>query len=235
MSGENVMTQATDELLLTAVIRPRKMAGVWHGVPIAWVAVALLALGFALALLSLPGDVLAPVAGNYSPNMASRLAISVIGAGLIAGLMLTVFYVPLPQFGSLTISVPGASRPLTVRRADAHPDAPPRRPLFARDEIGEPWQPEHVAESTPESSSQSPKMALGRDLPSASAPVDSLISRLETGLTHKQTPTERMGPRALGPDEAEHPSPVIRQQRELGEALRESLDQIGGRSRTANR
>ena len=64
--------------------------------------------------------------------------------------------------------------------------------------------------------------------------MDSLISRLETGLTHKQTPSERIGPRSLGPDEAEHPSPAIRQQRELGEALRQSLDQLGGRMGSAN-
>ena len=60
--------------------------------------------------------------------------------------------------------------------------------------------------------------------------------QLETGLTHKQTPAERsgLGPRSLGPDEAEHPSPAIRQQRELGEALRQSLDQLGGRIGSAN-
>ena len=64
--------------------------------------------------------------------------------------------------------------------------------------------------------------------------AEELISRLETGLTHKQTPSERNGPRSLGPDEAEHPSPAMRQQRELGEALRQSLDQLGGRIGTAN-
>jgi hypothetical protein len=237
MSGENVMTQATDELLLTAVVPPRGKPGMWRGVPIAWPITALLALGFAALLVVLPGDALVPLAGSYDPGLAMRLAIALGGAGLIAGLMLAVFYTPLPQFGSLTISVPGGNRPVTVRRADAHPDAPPRRPLFAQDEIGEPWQPEHV--SNADSSSEAPKasasIALGRDLPPMSAPVDSLISRLETGLTHKQTPAERVGPRSLGPDEAEHPSPAIRQQRELGEALRESLDQIGGRIGLANR
>jgi hypothetical protein len=233
MSGENVMTQATDELLLTAVIPPRNKAGMWRGVPIAWPIVAAFAVLFAALLLALPSDVLAPLAGGYPPDFVTQLAIAVVGGGLIAGLMLTVFYMPLPQFGSITLSVPGGTRPLTVRRADAHPDAPPRRPLFAQDEIGEPWQPEHVRD--PEPSSPTPKasaaIALGRDV----APVDSLISRLETGLTHKQTPVERSGPRSLGPDEAEHPSPAIRQQRELGDALRESLDQIGGRIGLANR
>ena len=237
MSGENVMTQATDELLLTAVIPPRKKAGLWHGVPIGWVAIALIGGAFAVLLLALPGDLLTPLAGGDAPGFAARLAIALVGAVLIAGLMLAVFYTPLPQFGSLTISVPGGSRPVTVRRADAHPDAPPRRPLFAQDEIGEPWQPEHVPDPEPsgEATKAAASIALGRDLPPMTAPVDSLISRLETGLTHKQTPAERVGPRSLGPDEAEHPSPAIRQQRELGEALRESLDQIGGRIGLANR
>jgi len=231
-----VMTQATDELLLTMVAPPRRQAGMWRGVPTAWLITAGLALAFAALLLALPGDMLAPLTGSYSPDFAVKFAIALAGAVLIAALMMTVFYMPLPQFGSLTISVPGGNRPVTVRRADAHPDAPPRRPLFAQDEIGEPWQPEHVADSEP--SGQAPKaagsIALGRDLPAANAPVESLISRLETGLTHKQTPSERNGPRSLGPDEAEHPSPAIRQQRELGEALRQSLDQIGGRIGTAN-
>jgi hypothetical protein len=230
------MTQATDELLLTTVAPLRGQAGMWRGVPIAWLVAAGLALAFAALLLVLPGDVLAPLSGSYSPGFAVKSVISVAGAALVAGLMMTVFYMPLPEFGSLTISVPGGNRPLTVRRADAHPDAPPRRPLFAQDEIGEPWQPEHVTD--PEGSRQAPKpagsIALGRDLPSANAPVESLISRLETGLTHKQTPSERHGPRSLGPDEAEHPSPAMRQQRELGEALRQSLDQLGGRIGTAN-
>jgi hypothetical protein len=230
------MAQATDELLLTAVVPPRRQAGMWRGIPIAWLVTAGLALAFAALLLRLPSDVLAPLAGGYTPGFAMKSLISVTGAALIAALMMMVFYMPLPQFGSLTISVPGGHRPVTVRRADAHPDAPPRRPLFAQDEIGEPWQPEHVAE--PDPSSQAPRaagsIALGRDLPGAGAPVESLISRLETGLVHKQTPSERSGPRSLGPAEAEHPSPAIRQQRELGEALRQSLDQIGGRAGTAN-
>jgi hypothetical protein len=195
-----------------------------------------MALGFAAVLVNLPGDVLVPLAGSYAPGIVPRLAVAAIGAGSIAGLMLAVFYMPLPQFGSQTFSVPGASRPLTVRRADAHPDAPPRRPLFAQDEIGEPWQPEHVAE--PDSLNQGPKAASSAlpigDLPLMSGPVESLISRLETGLTHKPSPAERSGPRSLGPDEAEHPSPAIRQQRELSDALRESLDQIGGRAGLAN-
>jgi hypothetical protein len=224
------MTQATDELLLTTAIPPRNKGATWHGVPIAWAIVAAIAIAFAALLLALPGDVLAPLAGGYAPGIAPRLAIAIVGAGLIAGLMLTVFYLPVPQFGSLTISVPGGSRPLTVRRADAHPDAPPRRPLFAQDEIGEPWQPEHVAE--PDLFSQTP--AVSQAAPIA-GPVESLIGRLETGLTHKPSPAERSGPRALGPDEEEHPSPAIRQQRELGEALRESLDQLGGRIGLANR
>jgi hypothetical protein len=236
MSGENAMTQATDELLLTTVAPRRRQAGMWRGMPIAWLVTAGLALAFALLLLALPGDLLAPLAGSYHPGSAVKLVIALSGAVLIAALMTTVFYMPLPQFGSLTVSVPGGNRPVTVRRADAHPDAPPRRPLFAQDEIGEPWQPEHIAD--PEAPGQAPKasgsIALGRDLPSAGAPVDSLISRLETGLTHKQTPSERLGPRSLGPDEAEHPSPAIRQQRELGEALRQSLDQLGGRLGSAN-
>jgi hypothetical protein len=236
MSGENAMTQASDELLLTTVAPVRGRPGMWRGIPIGWLAAGVLALAFAALLLALPRDVLTPLAGGYTPGFAVRSVIALAGAGLVGALMMTIFYMPLPQFGSLTISVPGGSRPVTVRRADAHPDAPPRRPLFAQDEIGEPWQPEHVAD--PEGSSQAPKatgsIALGRDLPAANAPVDSLISRLETGLTHKQTPSERNRPRALGPDEAEHPSPAIRQQRELGEALRQSLDQLGGRIGTAN-
>lgn len=230
------MTEATDELLLTRIAPPRRQAGMWRGVPVAWLAAAGMALAFVALLLALPGDLLAPLAGSYHPAFAVKSSIALAGGALIAALMMMVFYMPLPQFGSLTISVPGGHRPVTVRRADAHPDAPPRRPLFAQDEIGEPWQPEHVAD--PEPPSQAPKasasIALGRDLPAANAPVDSLISRLETGLTHKQTPSERSGPRSLGPDEAEHPSPAIRQQRELGEALRQSLDQIGGRTGTAN-
>src|SRR4051812_27781444 len=236
MSGESVMTQATGELLLTMVAPSRKQAGLWKGVPIAWLVTAALALAFAALLFALPDDVLSPLTVSYSPGFTVKSAIALAGAGLIAALMMMVFYMPLPQFGSLTISVPGGNRPVTVRRADAHPDAPPRRPLFAQDEIGEPWQPEHVTD--PDPSSQAPRaagsIALGRDLPAANAPVESLISRLETGLTHKQTPSERVGPRSLGPDEAERPSPAIRQQRELGEALRQSLDQIGGRVGTAN-
>lgn len=222
MIGENAMTQATDELLLTTIIPPRKARGLWHGVPIAWAVAGALSLAFAVLLSALPGDVLAPLAGSDAPGILARLAVALCGGLLVAGLMVTVFYMPLPQVGSLTISVPGGSRPVTVRRADAHPDAPPRRPLFAQDEIGEPWQPEHVTDS--ELFSQLP------DTPSSvTGPVDSLIDRLETGLTDKPSPAERSGPRAVGPDEEEHPSPVIRQQRELGKALRESLDQIGGR------
>lgn len=231
MSGGNAMTQATDELLLTTVIPPRKQRGVWHGVPIAWAIIAAMALTFAVVLLALPGDVLAPLAGGSAPGVAARLAIALLGGGLIAGLMLTIFYMPVPQFGSLTISVPGGNRPVTVRRADAHPDAPPRRPLFAQDEIGEPWQPEHVTE--PDLFSQLPAAPAGEG-ESAQA-VDSLINRLETGLTHKPSPAERSGPRAVGPDEEEHPSPAARQQRELRDALRESLDQVGGRIGLANR
>ena len=132
------MTQATDELLLTDLAPPRRRPGMWRGVPTAWLAAAGLALAFAVLLLALPDDVLAPVAGSYSPGLAAKSLIALTGAALIAALMMMVFYMPLPQFGSLTISVPGGSRPVTVRRADAHPDAPPRRPLFAQDEIGEP-------------------------------------------------------------------------------------------------
>src|SRR5689334_2249677 len=140
------MTQAIDELLLTTVVPPRKQRGVWHGVPIAWAVAAAMAMAFAVVLSALPGDVLAPIAGSDAPGILARLAVAVCGGSLIAGLMATIFYMPLPEFGSLTVSVPGESRPLTVRRADAHPDAPPRRPLFVHDEIGEPWQPEHVAD-----------------------------------------------------------------------------------------
>jgi hypothetical protein len=218
------MTQGIDELLLTTVIRPRAKAWRLLGMPIAWPIAALFAAAFLVILMSLPGDVLAPASGGYPPDVVTRFVLALVGALGIAGLMLTIFYTPVPQFGSLTIAVPG-SRPLTVRRADAHPDAPPRRPLFAQDEIGEPWKPEHV--DGPEQLSQ-PAELVAVDAELASS-VDALISRLESGLATKPSPAERSGPRPVGPTDADYPSPAARQQRELREALHQSLDQLGGR------
>src|SRR5579871_3671403 len=109
-----VMTEATDELLLTTIAPPRRQAGMWRGVPVAWLVAAGLALAFVALLLALPGDLMAPLAGSYDPDLAVKSTISLAGGALIAALMMMVFYMPLPQFGSLTVSVPGGSRPVTV-------------------------------------------------------------------------------------------------------------------------
>ena len=55
------MTQATDELLLTMVAPPRRQAGMWRGVPTAWLITAGLALAFAALLLALAVVLLAIV------------------------------------------------------------------------------------------------------------------------------------------------------------------------------
>lgn len=94
-----------------------------------------------------------------------------------------------------------------LRRADAHPDAPSRRPLFARD-LGEPLVPLDLAEPTPgpDASPEAPEaepaeaLSPSRDaeeppLPAAEEPsIASLMQRLEQGLLRRQQEMDHAAP-----------------------------------------
>lgn len=84
-----------------------------------------------------------------------------------------------------------------LRRADVHPDAPPRRPLFARHELGTPLD-ERVFEAAPAHAGDAPEESvleldeLARFTPAASVPepeaptLSHLMQRLELGLVRRQ-------------------------------------------------
>ena len=86
MSGENAMTQATDELLLTTVAPVRRPAGMWRGIPIAWLAAAVLALAFAALLLALPARRSGAARWQLYSWFCSRSGIALAGAGLVAAI-----------------------------------------------------------------------------------------------------------------------------------------------------
>lgn len=111
--------------------------------------------GFSIALLVAltPGDLLEDLivqsglpailpAAEPPLGATARLGLALVGAGgtgLISWLLLFL------MVGSRAIGWPGAAATINdpmvpvLRRADAHPDAPPRRPLFASKDLGTPF------------------------------------------------------------------------------------------------
>lgn len=134
----------------------------------------------------------------------ARAAMAACGAAIIfAGLLLL--------FGAMpgdTKPRPASARPETprVRRADAHADAPPPRPLFAEAELGLPAEQEPLMElNVPEPTvapepivapAQTPPADLSpiRTVPLPSDPVDpaaqsidELLARIEAGIAARST------------------------------------------------
>lgn len=78
-------------------------------------------------------------------------------------------------------TVPSVETP-RIHRADAHPDAPPRRPISAARDLGEPAPP-----SRPQSAEISPVPEIEPPLPTASpASLGDLMARLERGLAKRE-------------------------------------------------
>ena len=123
-------------------------------VPIAATVAGAAALAIAAAVLAMPGTVLEDMvldsgiaafvtAAEPPLGLTARLAIALAAAGAIGGLLWVGLRLLIGD-RDFTIRVPGrvpgraASGP-RVRRADAHPDAPPRRPVFAHRDLGTPF------------------------------------------------------------------------------------------------
>lgn len=69
-----------------------------------------------------------------------------------------------------------------IHRADAHPDAPPRRPISAARDLGEPAPP-----SRPQPAEVKPAPAIEHPLPAAApASLGDLMARLERGLAKRE-------------------------------------------------
>ncbi|WP_345863023.1 hypothetical protein [Sphingomonas qilianensis] len=159
-------------------------------VPLAALIAGVLAVVSAIVIAVLPGDTLsslvlangiaalAPVAaGPLGPS--ARAALTVMGGGGIGLLTWFTFYV---LIGGRTISLRGPrDAPFDVpvlRRADAHPDAPVRRPLFATQDLGTPFldirAPAHVmadaglwALATPGAAANERAIPVDLDVPTA--------------------------------------------------------------------
>lgn len=119
-------------------------------VPIAALVAGAAALAIAAAVLAMPGTVLEGMvldsgiaafltAAEPPLGVTARIAIAVAAAGAIGGVLWFGLHLLIGDRG-LTIRLPrrAASGP-RVRRADAHPDAPPRRPVFAHRDLGTPF------------------------------------------------------------------------------------------------
>lgn len=81
-------------------------------------------------------------------------------------------------------AVPSADTP-RIHRADAHPDAPPRRPISAARDLGEPASPSRSPMAEPEA------MPDTESVPAPLAPTSlgDLMSRLEQGLAKREAQT----------------------------------------------
>jgi hypothetical protein len=119
--------------------------------PIAPAIAAVAAVLVALAFLAMPSDVLegmvvdsgiaSLVAAAEPPlGLTARLAIAAIAAGVIGGVL---WFGLLLLIGTRSVvlnrGAAADSDAPVVRRADAHPDAPPRRPVFANRDLGTPF------------------------------------------------------------------------------------------------
>ena len=121
---------------------------------IAGVAATLIALIFALLPSSILGrlvldsGIAALVPAAEPPlGFTARAVLMLIGGG---GVGLVTWFTAHLLVGTRTVALATkqASKDAvpTTRRADAHPDAPPRRPLFANEDLGAPFQSVRVAD-----------------------------------------------------------------------------------------
>ncbi len=128
---------------LTLAVAPT--IGAVVGLAIALVAVAVPArlLESAVIAIGLPEIV---AAAEPPLGLTARLVLSIIGGGLVG---MVVWRLAALVVGAATVTFGGprrsaepviGDRPVPViRRADAHPDAPPRAPLHAKAELGTPF------------------------------------------------------------------------------------------------
>lgn len=126
-----------------------------QALPMARIVAAMLGVSAAFFALAMPARIVGGLLGlNGMPGavaMAGQLVFAILFAGLAAAagwLAMTVIaggarsgpIVRLPALLRKRPVAAGSSDPApTLRRGDAHPDAPPRRPIFAKDDLGTPF------------------------------------------------------------------------------------------------
>ena len=106
--------------------------------------------------------------------------------------------------------------PPKLRKADAHPDAPSRRPLFAGLDLGEPQEePEEiVAEQAPEPEPEIEPEAAVADSEYEPDSIHHLMQRLERGLMKREGKDSEEAPGAL----------PIQRPHEIDDRLRSAID-----------
>lgn len=180
-------------------------------VPVAPAAAVALGLLVALAALFIPAYRLesivlasglpAIVAAAEPPlGFTARLVLVTFGGGLVA---LFTWFGLFMVLGGRTISLGGATAGADViyvpslRRADAHPDAPPRAPLFAHRELGVPFldvraAPEPVPEPAPLVAADVEPRDLPADLDMPLASFDPVAFAAANGAAPRFGPDERI-------------------------------------------
>lgn len=162
-------------------------------------------------------------------GLTARLAAA--GAGFLATFAATWFLLRAlapkkrqPQRKAEPVEIDIA--PPKLRRADAHPDAPARRPLFAGLDLGEPvGEPEEAALEMPFEPEAELQPELEPELQPEPAAAEAgsefepdsihhLMQRLERGLLRRE---------GKGPDEAPSPSPMPKPL-EIDDRLRSAID-----------
>ena len=162
-------------------------------------------------------------------GLTARLAAA--GAGFLATFAATWFLLralapkkrqPQPQRKAEPVEIEIA--PPKLRRADAHPDAPARRPLFAGLDLGEPvGEPEEAAlempyepepELQPEPEPEREPVAAEAESEFEPDSIHHLMQRLERGLLRRE---------GKGRDEAPSPSPMPKPL-EIDDRLRSAID-----------
>jgi hypothetical protein len=178
------------------------------------------------AALSAPARLMAevPVAGDM--GTAGRAIVAVLLAAATGGAGYLAMRKPAkaaPAPADPVIDIPEDERPSGMpaerfarfRRADAHPDAPPRDPIFASRDLGEPFMDVAVAGGAP-SAAEPEAHADGEWWPEASIPDADYVELPEDAVIRPEEPAVAEAPVA-GPEiETAETSPV------LAEALAEA-------------
>ena len=139
-------------------------------------------LGRAVEATGLPSVLSAaqPPLGN-----TARLLIAVAGS-LVTFVAAFALLRWLDRFASRTSAPTPAAEAPRVHRADAHPDAPPRRPISAMRDLGEPAPPSRPRAAEPKPVIEAPRKAEPLLPAAAPASLGELMARLERGLAKRE-------------------------------------------------
>jgi len=155
------------------------------------------------------------------PPLGEAARLGLVGVAAVATFLFVWFLLRAlgsksPEGGRAEATTPelGVEQVPRLRRADAHPDAPSRRPFFARD-LGEPVEeaavvevpagpeappvPEPVAEAEPEPLAPEPIESVATSHEAEEPSIASLMERLEQGLVRRE---QHKAARAAEPVEA---------------------------------